>query len=217
MKIDFLKTLCGKLDVPPDAILWPKQKYSKTYLVQKRLFDVAFALIVIVILIPFFVLIYILIFLTSNGSPIIRQRRVGLGGKEFLMLKFRTMRFDVNLYDNCPVSDSDKRVTKIGRWLRKSSLDELPQLFHVVSGKMSLVGPRPEMPHIVQTYNEGERKRLEVLPGLTGLWQVYGRKDIPLRDNLKYDFYYITHQSFFFDIIILIRTFYVVLFGKGAY
>ena len=111
----------------------------------------------------------------------------------------------------------DPRVTPIGAILRKTSLDELPQLWNVIRGEMSMVGPRPEMPFIVEHYEAWQRQRLTVKPGITGLWQILGRKDLPLHANLEYDFYYIQNQSLLFDLTILLKTIPVVIFGKGAY
>jgi lipopolysaccharide/colanic/teichoic acid biosynthesis glycosyltransferase len=142
---------------------------------------------------------------------------VGLHGRHFTLLKFRTMKPDSGEYEVAPVSPDDSRITGLGRFLRKTSLDELPQLFNVLSGSMSLVGPRPEMPFIVEGYSDWQRRRLDVKPGLTGLWQIMGRKDLPLHENLEYDFYYIRNQSLMLDFAILIRTFTTVFLGRGAY
>jgi lipopolysaccharide/colanic/teichoic acid biosynthesis glycosyltransferase len=116
-----------------------------------------------------------------------------------------------------PSDASDPRVTQLGYWLRKFSLDEFPQLLNVLIGEMSMVGPRPEMPFLVEKYSVWERRRLDVKPGITGLWQIVGRKNLPLSLNMEYDFYYIKNQSLLFDIIILIKTIPAVLFGKGAF
>ncbi|MGQ9733011.1 MAG: sugar transferase, partial [Candidatus Zipacnadales bacterium] len=120
-------------------------------------------------------------------------------------------------YEEAPSTEEDARITSVGRWLRRSSLDELPQLWNVLRGEMSLVGPRPEMPFIVEQYEPWQRRRLDVKPGLTGLWQILGRKDLPLRDNIEYDFYYIRNRSLTLDLVILLKTIGVVLRGRGAY
>ncbi|MBK7451879.1 MAG: sugar transferase [Anaerolineales bacterium] len=114
-------------------------------------------------------------------------------------------------------SRSDPRVTRVGRFLRRFSLDELPQFINVVRGDMSLVGPRPEMPHLVDKYQPWQRKRFAVPPGITGWWQVNGRSDRPMHLNTEDDLYYIQNYSILLDIQILIKTVWVVLFGKGAY
>ena len=116
-----------------------------------------------------------------------------------------------------PLEREDGRVTKYGRWLRATSIDELPQLWNVLRGEMSLVGPRPEMPFIVAEYDEWQRRRLSVKPGITGLWQILGRKDLPMHDNLQYDFYYIRNRSLGLDLSILVRTVGAVLSRRGAF
>jgi exopolysaccharide biosynthesis polyprenyl glycosylphosphotransferase len=153
----------------------------------------------------------------SAGPVFFRQDRVGRDGRRFTMLKYRTMITDAEPYAVAPTAEDDPRVTRFGRWLRKTSLDELPQLVNVLKGDMSMVGPRPEMPFIVEKYEPWQRRRLDVKPGVTGLWQVIGRKNLPLHLNMQYDFYYIKNQSFMLDIEILFRTVPAVLKGKGAF
>jgi lipopolysaccharide/colanic/teichoic acid biosynthesis glycosyltransferase len=120
-------------------------------------------------------------------------------------------------YAVAPTEAADPRITLIGRFLRKTSLDELPQLFNVMRGEMSMVGPRPEMPFIVEQYEEWQRRRLDVKPGITGLWQIVGRKNLPLALNMEYDFFYIKNQSLLLDVVILLRTIPAVIFGRGAF
>jgi exopolysaccharide biosynthesis polyprenyl glycosylphosphotransferase len=194
-----------------------KSRPGFLYRITKRLFDIVGSLLLIIVSSPLWILIAICIKFETPGSVIIAQKRMGHMGKEFTLWKFRTMHVSSDLYAHPPKDGSDKRVTRVGRWLRKTSLDELPQLLNVFMGTMSLVGPRPEMPFIVETYTPWQRKRLEAKPGLTGLWQILGRKDLPLTENLHYDFYYINNQSLLLDSVILLRTIPVVLFGKGAY
>ncbi len=154
----------------------------------------------------------------AQGPPVhFVHERVGKDGRLFRLWKFRTMAEGTPAQAPAPDDPSDPRVTPAGRWLRRTSLDELPQMWNVLKGEMSLVGPRPEMPFIVEQYEEWQRRRLDVPPGLTGLWQVIGRKNLPLRYNLEYDFYYIRNQSFWLDVTILIRTIPAVIFGKGAF
>jgi lipopolysaccharide/colanic/teichoic acid biosynthesis glycosyltransferase len=124
---------------------------------------------------------------------------------------------DVDKYAVAPVDSRDSRITEYGRWLRGSSIDELPQLINVLKGDMSLVGPRPEMPFIADTYDAWQRRRLSVKPGITGLWQILGRKDLPMHENLQYDFYYIRNRSLSHDLSILLRTVGVVLSRRGAF
>lgn len=155
--------------------------------------------------------------LDSPGPALFFQTRVGLRGRPFRIAKFRTMRTDAAAYAAAPGDPDDPRVTRLGRFLRRYSLDEFPQLFNVIQGSMSMVGPRPEMPFLVEKYEPWQRRRLDVKPGVTGLWQIVGRKNLPLSLNLEYDFYYIKNQSLMFDLAILVKTVPAVLFGRGAF
>ena len=197
----------------------PRAKYTPHvgYHALKRSIDISTALIFIILSFPIWAVICFLIKYQSKGPAIIRQERAGKKGTSFMMYKFRTMHAHVPLYEKSPGGKEDPRITPIGRLLRQSSLDELPQLINVLLGSMSLVGPRPEMFFIVQTYTHEQRKRLEVAPGLTGLWQISGRKDKPLTENLYFDFYYIDNQSIVLDIKIILKTIPAVLFRRGAY
>lgn len=183
----------------------------------KRAFDMAVALAVITVSLPFWALIMAAIKLETDGGAFFTQDRVGKGGKLFKIYKFRTMHANTNKYDYSPSAPGDTRITRVGRFLRKTSLDEFPQFINVLKGEMSLVGPRPEMPFIVNQYKSWERQRLKVKPGITGIWQIMGRKDLPLHESLEYDFYYIKNQSLLLDLTILIRTIPVIFRGKGAY
>ncbi len=185
--------------------------------VVKRILDLILSLILIVLLAPLMGIIWILLLFQRMGGPVFRQQRVGRNGVPFTLYKFRTMMPKAGEYEVAPLEPSDPRITPLGRFLRKTSLDELPQLFNVLRGSMSLVGPRPEMDFIARNYNPWQRRRLDVKPGITGLWQVMGRKDLPLHDNLEFDFYYIRNQSLMLDVAILLRTVYTVLAGRGAY
>lgn len=153
-----------------------------------------------------------------DGRPVLfSQQRVGKGGELFTIYKFRTMRRDAPTYSDSPIETSDDRITPLGRILRRLSIDELPQLFNVLKGDMSLVGPRPEMPYIVETYSDLHRRRLDVTPGLTGLWQVYGRHHRErIHEHIKYDLHYVENQSLFLDLRILFATIPAVIFGRGA-
>lgn len=183
----------------------------------KRTLDITVALLLIVILCLPALLISLLIILDSKGPVIFKQERIGKDGRSFTMHKFRTMYGDVEPYAEAPMNPEDPRITRFGTLLRKTSLDEIPQLYNVLRGEMSMVGPRPEMPFIVEKYEPWQRRRLDVKPGITGLWQIVGRKNLPLYLNLEYDFYYIKNQSLLLDITILFKTIPVVLFGKGAF
>jgi len=183
----------------------------------KRLLDIAVSALVLVLSWPLWVVITAAIRLESDGPAMFRQERVGKNGRIFRMLKFRTMHSKVPRFEYSPSVPDDPRITKVGKFLRKTSLDEFPQLINVLKGEMSLVGPRPEMPFIVEKYKNWERQRLTVKPGLTGLWQIMGRKDLPLHESLEYDFYYIKNQSLLLDLTIMLKTIPIVLRGKGAY
>jgi exopolysaccharide biosynthesis polyprenyl glycosylphosphotransferase len=190
---------------------------DRSYQVAKRAFDLALTLPASLVFFLTCPLIALAIRLESRGPVIFKQERVGLGGKVFILYKYRTMFIDAPAYAEAPRQEGDSRVTRVGRFLRKTSLDELPNLLNVLRGDMSLVGPRPEMPFIVEKYQEWQRKRLEVKPGLTGLWQILGRKDLPLHENLEYDFYYIKNRSLLLDFTILLRTIPALLITRGAY
>ena len=201
---------------------------SDYQLLVKRGFDLFFGSIALLLLLPLMGLIALVIWL-DDGRPILfRQQRAGENGRIFEMYKFRTMVKDAealralveqtdengNLIHK---TENDPRVTRSGRILRRLSLDELPQFFNVVMGTMSLVGPRPEMPYLVEKYQEWQRKRFAVPPGLTGWWQVNGRSDKPMHLNTEDDLYYIQNYSLWLDIQILIRTAWTVVLGRGAY
>lgn len=183
----------------------------------KRTIDIVLGATLFIVSLPLWLLVALLIKIDSKGPVLIFQNRIGHKGKPFVIWKFRTMQNNVALYDISPRKQQDARITRVGALLRRTSLDELPQLVNVLKGEMSLVGPRPEMPFIVEKYTSWQRKRLEAKPGLTGLWQILGRKDLPLAENLEYDFYYINNQGVLLDLVILAKTIPVVLFGRGAY
>jgi exopolysaccharide biosynthesis polyprenyl glycosylphosphotransferase len=206
----------SELEGIPSIDVKPR-KPNLFYRLIKRLIDIFGSLILLVLFAPFWLLIVVLIRLDSKGSAHFVHKRVGKDGVEFNLYKFRTMKSTVGAYEVAPSKASDARITRIGKFLRKTSLDELPQLFNVLKNDMSLVGPRPEMPFIVEKYSKWQRKRLEVKPGLTGLWQILGRKDLLLHENIEYDFYYIQNQSLLLDLVILIKTVWAVITAKGAF
>jgi exopolysaccharide biosynthesis polyprenyl glycosylphosphotransferase len=194
----------------------------------KRIFDIVVTLLAMIPAIPIMVVVAINILL-DDGQPIFfKQIRVGENGKTFTIYKFRTMVKNaesmaesvMKLDENGNIihkSKDDPRVTKVGRILRHYSLDELPQLFNVLLGNMSWVGPRPELPFLVQKYEPWQRKRFTVPPGITGWWQINGRSNRPLHLNTADDIYYIDHYSYWLDCKILFKTVLMVLKGKGAY
>jgi len=217
--------------------------YSKAPTVSysiKRFIDIGFALFVIIFGLPFYALIALLIKLTSRGPVLYVQERIGKDGKPFKFYKFRTMiknsddelhrRFTTNFIKGTVMNEADPsgggnvykivrdpRVTPIGRFLRRTSLDELPQLINVLKGEMSLVGPRPPLSYELAHYKEWHKQRLAAKPGLTGLWQVSGRSSVPFEEMVMLDLYYIDNWSLLFDLKIMLRTIPVMLLGIGAY
>src|SRR5215213_3189880 len=199
------------------------------YPAAKRTFDVVFSLTLLVVLVPLLLLIAAAVAVTSPGPVLFRQTRVGHAGKRFTCLKFRsmvaeaeTLKADLEALNEAdgPVFKvkNDPRVTAIGRWLRKTSLDELPQLVNILRGEMSLVGPRPPLPEEVAQYTPYHRRRLDVQQGLTGLWQVTGRSNVTdFEQWVALDLEYIKRRSFWFDLVLVVQTVPAVLFSKGAY
>jgi exopolysaccharide biosynthesis polyprenyl glycosylphosphotransferase len=193
----------------------------------KRVLDVVISSILLLVLLPFLAVVGLLVKLTSKGPAIYRQVRCGLYGRKFILYKIRSMREGaedvlweikhLNEMDG-PVFKmrNDPRVTPLGRFLRKSSIDEWPQFWNVLKGDMSLVGPRAPLPEEVKEYTRWQRRRLSVKPGITCLWQVSGRNEIDFHEWMKLDLLYIDNWSLLLDFKILLRTFPVVLFGKGA-
>jgi lipopolysaccharide/colanic/teichoic acid biosynthesis glycosyltransferase len=194
----------------------------------KRLFDLAAGTLLLVLSSPLFLLITLLVKWEDGGPALFKQIRVGQFGREFYMYKFRSMSRDAEarLQDLLNRNHhregvtfkikNDPRLTRTGKWLRKFSLDELPQFFNVLKGDMSLVGPRPPVPREVALYSLADRRRLAARPGLTCLWQISGRSEIDFSGQVKLDVQYIETQSFTTDITILARTVPAVLGGKGA-
>jgi lipopolysaccharide/colanic/teichoic acid biosynthesis glycosyltransferase len=160
-----------------------------------------------ILALPVMAIISLAIKLDSPGPILFKQKRVGRYGLLFDLYKFRSMFADSPPYAVNPGSLDDPRITRVGRFLRKSSLDELPQLVNVLKGEMSLVGPRPEMPFIVEQYDAEHKERLKALPGITGLWQLSGDRRKAIHENMEYDLYYLYNRSFFLDVTILFQTF----------
>ena len=199
-----------------------------SYIAAKRLLDILASSILIVIFAPMMLLVALAIKLTSPGPIFFSQWRLGLHAKPFRMLKFRSMHAyaqdEHGLIQYLNEADGpvfkirdDPRVTRLGKFLRRSSIDELPQLFNVFLGQMSLVGPRPPIPDEALHYSSAERCRLLVTPGMTCLWQICGRSSIPYSEWILLDLYYVEHRRFLLDLSILMRTLPVVIAAKGAY
>jgi exopolysaccharide biosynthesis polyprenyl glycosylphosphotransferase len=183
------------------------------YTFAKRCMDVVLSALLVLALSPLLIAISVLILLDSGGPVIFTQKRVGKDGHLFNMFKFRSMHAEAPQYGFSPTDSQDPRITRMGRFLRRTSLDELPQLFNVLLGDMSLVGPRPEMPFIVNRYNLQQRQRLQVVPGITGLWQLSADRAFQIHENLQYDLYYIRNRSFFMDMSILVHTLFFAMHG----
>ena len=195
----------------------------------KRATDIVVSLVGMLLLSPVFLAIAIAVKLSSPGPAIFCQTRVGRYGRHFKFYKFRSMRQDAEaqkdgLMHKNESADGvifkmkdDPRITRVGRFLRRTSLDELPQLWNVFIGDMSLVGPRPPVPSEVEKYTLEDRKRLDVIPGLTCLWQIKGRSDIPFREQVQLDKEYILTPGIWKDVVILLKTIPAIIGGRGAY
>lgn len=185
----------------------------RLYQAMKRVVDICVSATALALLSPLLALIAAGVRLDSEGPVIFKQLRVGKNGKLFEIYKFRTMKTDAQKYDLSPTMSEDSRITRFGRSLRKTSLDELPQLLNVLKGEMSLVGPRPEMPFIVARYGPRELQRLSVIPGITGLWQLSADRAYLIHENPHYDLYYISNRGVFMDIAILLHTLFFAIRG----
>ena len=203
-------------------------QYSGAKHVLKRCLDIVLAFAALVVLAPVLGMLSLIVRLDSEGPVIFRQQRVGRRGQTFQMLKFRSMVTDAeqklpalkNLNQGAGVLfkvKNDPRVTRCGRWMRKFSLDELPQLWNVLKGDMSLVGPRPPLPSEVKGYEGSTHRRLLIKPGLTGLWQINGRSNLPWDESIRLDLFYVENWSLTGDLIIMWRTFKVMVSPEGAY
>lgn len=179
--------------------------------------DIILAALAIVISLPAMVLLAVVIVLDSRGPVIFMQDRVGRNGRLFKIYKFRTMVPDAESKGPLLAVKGDHRVTRAGGFLRRWSLDEIPQVFNIIKGDMAVVGPRPEIPPLVKTYSAWQNKVLSVKPGLTGFSQVMGRDELDMDQKIRLDIYYIRRRTFCFDLWILFRTIITVISGKGAF
>jgi exopolysaccharide biosynthesis polyprenyl glycosylphosphotransferase len=218
------------IDAPP---LWLLEEgldleEHPLYDTAKRVLDFVVALLGVLVLSPVILLIAIAIKLDSKGPVFFKQERLGKGTRRFTMIKFRSMYIDgdARIGELAALNEAtgplfkmrrDPRITRVGRILRRTSLDELPQLFNVLSGKMSVVGPRPPLPRELTGFDDIQRARLRVLPGLTGLWQVSGRSDLPFAEMVRLDMEYIERRSVLLDLRIIVMTVPSVVLGVGAY
>ena len=201
---------------------------TRSILTWKRPLDLAVGLLALVVAGPIFLIIAALVRLSSPGSVFFAQTRIGKNGQPFKMYKFRSMYIDAEARRAevlaqsdregiCFKSKNDPRITPVGRWLRRLSLDELPQILNVIKGDMSLVGPRPALPSEVAAYPARAMQRLSVLPGITGLWQVSGRAEIGFDEMVEMDIHYARNAGLITDLSIMLRTFGAVFSGRGAY
>jgi exopolysaccharide biosynthesis polyprenyl glycosylphosphotransferase len=206
-----------------------KPRYHGAKRFQKRLFDTLFSGLALLLASPLLVAIAVAVRLTSEGPVFYRQERIGLDGQPFEMIKFRTMvnGADARLDEVTDLNEfrggvlfkmrNDPRITRVGRILRKYSLDEIPQFLNVLRGDMSVVGPRPPLAGEVAAYDDGVRRRLLVRPGITGLWQISGRSDLSWEDSVRLDLYYVENWSMMADLLIALKTAKVMLTHVGAY
>jgi len=195
----------------------PERRTSLVRNTVKRLLDILVAAIVLVLCLPLFAITAILIRRDDKGPVFFKQMRIGQNGQPFRMYKFRTMHEDDCGDARAPDDAEDPRITPVGRHLRRYSLDELPQFINVFLGHMSVVGPRPEMPFIVDEYGPLERERLRAKPGITGLWQISYHRQEAIHENLDYDVYYVENQSLLLDVVIMCLTVVAVVRGTGAH
>jgi lipopolysaccharide/colanic/teichoic acid biosynthesis glycosyltransferase len=209
----------------PRQIL-PAGNRSLFYRTVKRTVDVLGALVVLMLLSPLLLVVTAILLVTTRGRPIFVQERVGFLGRPFRLYKFRTMVVDaeelrgtVENQKDGPIfkNDADPRITRFGKLLRRTSVDEIPQLFNILNGDMSLIGPRPPLAQEVAQYDPWQRKRLSVKPGLTCLWQVSGRSEIGFHRWMLMDLWYVRHQSLRTDCMLLLRTPWAVISRRGAY
>ena len=197
------------------------------YEVIKRIIDIVASFTGLILLSPLILIVSMLIKLESKGEVIFKQKRVGLNGKEFYMYKFRSMVINAEELKEQLESQNemsgpmfkikdDPRITKVGKFIRKTSIDELPQLINVIKGDMSLVGPRPSLPNEVKKFEQWMMERLEVKPGLTCIWQISGRNNIDFEDWMKLDIKYVRERSFKLDIKLILKTVLVLFGDKNA-
>lgn len=194
----------------------------------KRSIDLVVGTIALILASPVIAVVSVLIKLDSRGPVVLAQTRIGKGARPFTVYKFRSMRQDAEAMKEALEAQNeqkgplfkirnDPRMTRVGRVIRKMSIDELPQLVNVLKGEMSLVGPRPPLPSEVDQYESWQRKRFEVLPGITGLAQISGRSDLTFEETLRFDFFYIENWSPLMDLKIMLKTLPSVILGRGAY
>jgi lipopolysaccharide/colanic/teichoic acid biosynthesis glycosyltransferase len=187
------------------------------YETMKRLFDVLVSFLALIILMPIFLITAILVVITSGFPVFFRQDRLGKNEKVFRIYKFRSMTNNLNLDTSQKICEGDPEVTLVGRFIRRTKVDELPQLWNVLRGDLSIVGPRPALPSHLKGYTPRQRRRLEVKGGLTCLAQICGSRHLSWDERIEYDLKYIKRQSMWLDIKIILRTFLIITFGEQKY
>lgn len=215
---ELLAVGAGTFEVAGRPVLDLGVQGGVSYLPTKRIFDILLALLLLPVAVVFIALAGLAVWLESGRPIFYRQLRIGRDGKPFVLWKIRTMRTDAPAPPGLrpgETAPNDPRVTRVGRFLRRFSLDEWPQIFHILRGEMSFVGPRPEVPEVVATYGEWERRILEAPPGLTGLVQVSGRDDLSEVEKRRLDLYYLRHRTLAMDLVILARTLVAVFLSPG--
>ncbi len=230
MDADILNPAEGSLALAVEELLWAEWFPHGRHFARrvKRVTDILLALVAIVLHAPILAVIAVAIFLDSPGPVIFRQRRLGQHGRPFMMFKFRSMvdGAEARLEEVLDLNEAsgpvfkireDPRVTRVGRLLRRLSLDEMPQFFNVLHGDMSLVGPRPPLPEEVARYTPRQRRRLAVRPGMTCIWQISGRSEVSFDEWVEMDLAYIENWSLLLDMQILLRTIPAVLSRRGAF
>lgn len=227
--INSKKIVLSRNTLPPSFTSGTKKENFNIYEQLKRLIDGILAILGLLFLAPFLAILAVLIKLESPGPVLFAQVRIGLCGSKFRCWKFRSMYIDAEERKRSLMTENemqggttfkikdDPRITRVGRFIRKASIDELPQLWNVLVGQMSLVGPRPPVPQEVEKYSAYDKQRLIVKPGITCIWQVSGRSDIPFKDQVRLDVEYIRKRSLWMDLLLLLRTIPAVLLARGAY
>jgi lipopolysaccharide/colanic/teichoic acid biosynthesis glycosyltransferase len=236
-KVPQQNVLSSNLTVKPNVIVgllsylarWLYLWRVSAKMLSIRSFDLFVAAMALLILAPLLLIVVCCIVIDSPGAIFYSQKRVGINGRIFDFWKFRSMVVNAEQQKDALISDrgaadsvrfkmkQDPRITRVGRFIRKYSIDELPQLWNVLKGDMSLVGPRPPVPKEVNIYSSSDRRRMRIIPGITCIWQVSGRSEIPFEEQVKLDEDYILSASFWTNVKLLLRTIPAVLFGKGAY
>lgn len=216
----------ARIQVPAQPPIRPAGNLRAKYQYLKRATDIVGATLLLVLFAPIMLVTFLVLLVTTKGRPIFSQTRVGLCGRTFPMYKFRSMRLDADRVQHLVSNEKDgpifknrrdPRITRVGRFIRSTSIDEMPQLFNVLLGHMSLVGPRPPVPQEVAKYELWQLRRLAVKPGLTCLWQVSGRCEIGFEDWVRMDIWYLQNQNVATDLELLARTPVSVISGRGAY